>query len=112
MSKRQAKAQASSSRATGGGFSGGFGQSTFSGGFGGTSSQLSYVTEPPDLSSISDPNLVVAFKNLTKRDSTTKAKALEEIQSYVSSNSGEIIEDSVLEAWVSYVWPISSMQQG
>ena len=98
MSKRQVKAQASSSRAALGVFGSGFG-STSTSAFGATSSPLSYVTEPPDLSSISDPNVVVAFKNLSKKDSTTKAKALEDIQTYVSSLSGQV-EEAVLEAWV------------
>lgn len=98
MSKRQIKAQASSSRAALGAFGSGFG-STSTSAFGTTSSPLSYVTEPPDLSSISDPNVVVAFKNLSKKDSTTKAKALEDIQTYVSSLSGQV-EEAVLEAWV------------
>lgn len=98
MSKRQIKAQASSSRAASGAFGLGFG-STSTSTFGATSSPLSYVTEPPDLSSISDPNVVVAFKNLSKKDSTTKAKALEDIQTYVSSLSGQV-EEAVLEAWV------------
>ncbi|KAG9969335.1 hypothetical protein KCU78_g24036, partial [Aureobasidium melanogenum] len=48
---------------------------------------------------ISDPNVGVAFKNLTKKDSTTKAKALEELQQYVSAPDQQI-EDAVLEAWV------------
>jgi E3 ubiquitin-protein ligase listerin len=94
MSKRQFKTQASSSRAASGTFGGGFGTSTF----GTTSSLLSYVAEPPDLSLISDPNVVVTFKNLSKKDSTTKAKALEDLQKYVTSS--EQIEDAILEAWV------------
>ena len=98
MSKRQIKAQASSSRAASGAFGLGFGSTSIST-FGATSSPLSYVTEPPDLSSISDPNVVVAFKNLSKKDSTTKSKALEDIQTYVSSLSGQV-EEAVLEAWV------------
>lgn len=75
---------------------GGFG----SGGFGGgQSSALSYVQEPTDLSAISDANLVVAVKNLSKKDGTTKAKALEELQAHVSATSVDI-EDGLLEAWV------------
>ena len=98
MSKRQIKAQASSSRVASGAFGSGFG-STSTSAFGATSSPLSYVTEPPDLSSISDPNIIVAFKNLSKKDGTTKAKALEDMQTYVSSLSGQV-EEAVLEAWV------------
>lgn len=95
MSKKQFKSQASSGRAAfGASFGGGFGGSAF-----GSSSPLSWITEPPDLSAISDPNVAVSFKNLSKKDSTTKAKALEDIQTYVSS-SDQQIEEAVLEAWV------------
>lgn len=95
MSKRQFKSQASSGRISG--FGGGFGGGAA---FGSTqSSQLSYIQEPPDYSSISNANLVVAFKNLSKKDATTKAKALEDIQAYVTS-PGREVEDAVLEVWV------------
>ncbi|KAF2772540.1 hypothetical protein EJ03DRAFT_187282 [Teratosphaeria nubilosa] len=95
MSKKPFKSQASSGRVGGGGF-GGFGSS----GFGSTqSSSLSYIQEPPDYSSISNANLVVSLKNLSKKDSTTKAKALEDIQAYVSSSDIEV-EEGLLEAWV------------
>ena len=96
MSKRTAKSQASSARAA----TGAFGSSAFGASsqpFGVASSQLSYVSEPPDLSAISDPNVVVYFRNLSKRDSTTKAKALEDIQAYLSK---EQAEEGLLEAWV------------
>ncbi|KAK5137975.1 hypothetical protein LTR08_005772 [Meristemomyces frigidus] len=94
MSKKQFRSQASSGRVGNG--SGAFGGA----GFGSThSSPLSYIHEPPDYSGINDVNVVVAFKNLSKRDSTTKAKALEDIQAYISSPEVEI-EDALLEAWV------------
>jgi hypothetical protein len=98
MSKRQIKAQASSSRAASNAFTSGFGSSPAAA-FGVTSSPLSYVSEPPDLSAIWDPNVVVAFKNLSKRDSTTKAKALEDLQTVISSVGGKV-EEGILEAWV------------
>ncbi|KAF2711283.1 hypothetical protein K504DRAFT_480372 [Pleomassaria siparia CBS 279.74] len=98
MSKRQLKSQASSARAASSAFHSGFGTSSSSA-FGANSSPLSYVTEPPDLSSISDPNVVVYFRNLSKKDSTTKAKALEDIQTYVASLK-EPVEEGVLEAWI------------
>lgn len=104
MSKRQTKAQASSSRAAppgafGGGF-GGFGSST--GTFGSSASLLSYLAEQPDLSTVSDPNVVVNFKNLSKKDSTTKAKALEDIQAYIAAcaQAQQELEDGILDAWV------------
>ncbi|KAL8799123.1 MAG: hypothetical protein Q9182_006129 [Xanthomendoza sp. 2 TL-2023] len=114
MSKKQFKHQASSSRAASGAFAasdGAFG--TFAGGSGGfgsvSSSPLSYVYEPPDLSNISEPNIVVAFKNLQKKDSITKAKALEDLQSHVSSpRTTNGVEDAVLEAWIK-VYPRNSI---
>ncbi|KAK6005183.1 hypothetical protein QM012_007962 [Aureobasidium pullulans] len=94
--KKAFRPQASSARSFGGsGFGGGFGST----GFGVSSSPLSWIGEAPDLSNISDPNVGVAFKNLTKKDSTTKAKALEELQQYVSAPDQQI-EEAVLEAWV------------
>ncbi|KAK5169052.1 uncharacterized protein LTR77_006361 [Saxophila tyrrhenica] len=93
MSKRQFKSQASSGRA--GGTFGGFGTAGFGSG---QSSALSYVQEPPDYSTIDDPNVVVAFKNLSKRDGTTKAKALEDLQSSVSP-ADALIPDTSLDLW-------------
>jgi len=96
MNKKAFKSQASSQRA-GGGF-GGFGGA----GFGSSrASTLSYIQEPPDYSGINDANVVVAFKNLSKKDGTTKAKALEDLQAHVSSPDVEI-EEGLLEAWVRY----------
>ncbi len=96
MSKKF-KSQASSARAA---------NSTFGSpalGFGGAStrptSSLSYIAEQPDLSGVSDPHVVVSLRNLGKKDSTTKAKALEELQEYVKSADSSV-EDSVLAAWV------------
>lgn len=102
MSKRQTKSQASSERAAFGAHStdtAAFGSHT---GFFGKSSNLSYLTEPPDLSTISDADVKVAFKNISKKDETTKSKALEELQTHISSgNAGkDKVEDGVLEAWV------------
>lgn len=70
------------------------------GGFGssGTGSTLSYLTEPPNLSSIDDANVIVNFKNLSKKDGITKSKALEDLVGYVREGSGP--EESILEAWV------------
>ncbi len=104
MSKRTIKSQASSARAASN-IPGGFGISAPA--FGVSSSQLSYVTEPPDLSAISDPNVVVYFRNLSKRDSKTKTKALEDIQAYISSLK-EPVEDGLVEAWVCCIHQCSS----
>ena len=108
MSKKQFKSQASSSRAVSGG---GFGTGTARVGstFGAVSSSpLSYIYEPPDLDSIEEPNVVVAFKNLQKKDSTTKAKALEDLQLYVQSlnEKNDGLEDAILEAWVGHSWRV------
>lgn len=108
MSKKQFKSQASSSRAVSGAFGtpdGGLGTGAFGApsAFGAVSSSpLSYIYEPPDLGAISEPSIVVAFKNLQKKDSTTKAKALEELQAYVVSlkEAQQGVEEAILEAWV------------
>jgi E3 ubiquitin-protein ligase listerin len=100
MSKKF-KSQASSARAASspfGGPSSGFGNQPAA--FQTTPLLLSYVTELPDLSAISDPRVVVAFKNLTKKDSVTKAKALEDLQEHLSSNGNTGPEAAILEAWV------------
>ena len=108
MSKKAFKSQASSSRAASGAFGGdrtGLGGSIGTSVFGAiSSSPLSYVYEPPDLTGFSDPNVGVAFKNLQKKDGTTKAKALEDLQTYVSSLNAETggVEEAVLTAWVGY----------
>ncbi|KAJ4375787.1 hypothetical protein N0V83_001064 [Neocucurbitaria cava] len=107
MSKRTAKHQASSARAASTTFGGGFGASS-SPAFGVSASPLAYVSEPPDLSAISDANVVVYFRNLSKRDSTTKAKALEDIQAYISSLK-EPVEEGVLEAWIK-TYPRTSIE--
>ncbi len=81
---------------------GGFG--AFGTGF--TGSTLSYLSEPPNLSSITDANVVVAFKNLLKKDSTTKAKGLEDLRSYVQAHpyeQDEGVEQPILEAWVGHL---------
>ncbi|KAI1802039.1 Zfp294 protein [Daldinia bambusicola] len=81
-----------------------FGSKTF-GAFSAASkgADLSYLAEPPDLSSISDANVVVSLKNLQKKDATTKAKALEELVSYVQAHPHDKdggVEEPILEAWV------------
>jgi len=96
MSKKQFKSQASSSRAMG---SNGFGAFSSSS----PSSTLSYITSPPKLSEISDANVVVCYKNLTKKDSTTKSKGLEDLRAYVQAHPFEQdggVEEAILDAWV------------
>ena len=99
MSKKQFRSQASSGRAAfGAGAGASFGNS-FGGSAFGASSPLSWIAEPPDLSGFSDPNVAGSIKNLTKKDSTTKAKALEDLQSYFTSPDQQV-DEAVLEAWV------------
>lgn len=110
MSKRAFKSQASSARA----ISSAFGSSSLAfgtpqAGFQTAASPLSYITEQPDLSGISNPQIVVAFKNLGKKDSTTKAKALEELQEHLSSATGQDgIETAVHDAWAN-LYPRTSI---
>ncbi len=81
------------------GFSSGFG------GFGGQgSSSLSYLAEPPSFAAITDPNVVVSLKNVLKKDSTTKTKALDELLAHVQANPHDKdggVEDALLDVWVS-----------
>ncbi|KAI5921448.1 hypothetical protein F4810DRAFT_678132 [Camillea tinctor] len=99
MSRKLAKSRANSGKA----FTN-FGASSF-GAFSTTSSgtNLSYLAEPPDFTSISDANVIVSLKNLQKKDATTKAKALEELVAYVQAHPHEQdggTEEPILEAWV------------
>ncbi|KAJ0114679.1 hypothetical protein J7T55_004923 [Diaporthe amygdali] len=100
MYPRGAKGRVASGRGFGSPASFGFGgfstQSTGSG-------SLSYLSEDPDLSSLSDPNTVVSFKNLLKKDNTTKSKALTDLIQYTQAHPNETdggVEEAVLEAWV------------
>lgn len=111
MSKRQLKSQASSGRVAGFGkltLGSGFGSSTEA--FGSASSALSYLAEQPDLSTVSDSNVVVHFRNLAKKDSTTKTKALDELLSYANSQREALadIEEGILSAWV--CGPVAGMR--
>ena len=117
MSKKSFKSQASSSRAINGAFGGNADGRPFATGFGSStfgavaSSPLSYVYEPPDLSGLSDPNVGVAFKNIQKKDGTTKAKALEDLQTYISSfeENRDGLEEAILEAWVGLPKEVSKL---
>ncbi len=68
----QGKARTSSGLGSGTGAKLGFGAFSAAA----NASSLSYLSEPPNLTEISDPNVVVSFKNLSKKDGITKAKAL------------------------------------
>ncbi|KAK3339090.1 hypothetical protein B0H65DRAFT_551835 [Neurospora tetraspora] len=75
---------------------GGFGSGGF-GAFSSSTASLSYVAPPPDLSNVPQ-DFIVPFKNLLKRDSTTKSKALEEIIACVKK-SDQPVDDSVIDVW-------------
>ncbi|KAF4980035.1 hypothetical protein FZEAL_3897 [Fusarium zealandicum] len=75
------------------------------GGFGaaGSGTSLSYLAEPPSFTAVSDPNVVVSLKNILKKDSTTKAKALEDLLAHVQAHPFEKdagVEEAILEVWV------------
>ncbi|GAB1319691.1 E3 ubiquitin-protein ligase listerin [Madurella fahalii] len=78
----------------GGGFSG-------FGGFATSSTTLSYLTPPPDYSAIPQ-EVVVPFKNLAKKASATKEKALQDILVYLQSlpSDAQALDESVIDAYV------------
>jgi hypothetical protein len=72
------------------------------GGFATSSTTLSYLTPPPDFSSIPQ-EVVVPFKNLLKKDSTTKEKALQDILAHIQGlgPDGQTFDEPVIDAYVS-----------
>jgi E3 ubiquitin-protein ligase listerin len=80
-------------------------------GFAKSVSPLSYLAELPDTSTISNPSTVVIFKNLFKKDSTTKTRALEELTSTLSAlqKKDEPLEDAIVQVWTS-VYPRTSIE--
>ncbi|KAI1334461.1 hypothetical protein F5Y15DRAFT_401526 [Xylariaceae sp. FL0016] len=102
MSRRPGKSRAASSKAfTSFGTAPTSSFTSFSTNTAGTN--LSYLAEPPDFSSISDANVIISLKNLQKKDATTKAKALEDLVAYTHAHpheEGGGVEEPVLEAWV------------
>ena len=99
MTKKTFKSQASSSRAV----------SSSNAVFGGSSSStlLSHTYEPPDLSGISAPQIVVSLKNLQKKDSITKTKALEDLFKHLFEADGEL-DAATINAWIS-LYPRASI---
>ncbi|EGX88716.1 RING zinc finger protein, putative [Cordyceps militaris CM01] len=68
----------------------------------GSGSSLSYLAEPPSFAAVADPNLVVSLKNVMKKDSTTKTKALDELLAHVQANPHDKdggVEDALLDIW-------------
>jgi hypothetical protein len=89
----------------------GFGAGAFGGPGSSSSSSLSYLAEPPSFTAVSDPNVVVSLKNLLKKDSTTKAKALEDLLAYAQAHPFDKdggVEEAVLQVWVQ-LYPRSSI---
>ncbi len=83
------------------------------GGFGGfttSSTTLSYLTPPPDFSAIPQ-DVVVPFKNLLKKDSITKEKALQDILSHVQSlgTDGKALDESILDVYVRPDHPLNHL---
>ncbi|KAG6007338.1 hypothetical protein E4U21_006149 [Claviceps maximensis] len=67
-----------------------------------TAGSLSYLAEPPSFTNISNPNVVVSLKNILKKDSTTKAKGLEDLVHYAQSHPFEQdggVEEALLDVW-------------
>ncbi|KAK7204948.1 hypothetical protein BZA70DRAFT_166999 [Myxozyma melibiosi] len=54
-----------------------------------------------DLSAIYDPQLVVIFRGLQKRDPKTKEKALDNLVAYISESEDQI-DESILIVWVQF----------
>ncbi|PHH61640.1 hypothetical protein CDD81_8104 [Ophiocordyceps australis] len=67
-----------------------------------SSSPLSYLTEPPSLNAVSDPHVVVSLKNLNKKDSITKTKALEDLLQHVQTHAQDevaSVDEALLDVW-------------
>ncbi|KAK3897962.1 hypothetical protein C8A05DRAFT_38463 [Staphylotrichum tortipilum] len=71
------------------------------GGFTTSSTTLSYLMPPPDFSAIPQ-DVVVPFKNLLKKASTTKEKALQDVLSHVRSlaTDGKTLDESIIDVYV------------
>ncbi|KAL2257670.1 hypothetical protein VTK26DRAFT_9328 [Humicola hyalothermophila] len=74
------------------------------GGFGGfatSTTTLSYLSPPPDFSSIPQ-DVVVPFKNLLKKASPTREKALQDIFAYLQSRPSDAqeLDDAIIGAYI------------
>lgn len=90
------------------------------GGFGagaGSGSTLSYLAEPPSLTAVDDANVVVALKNVLKKDATTKAKGLEELAAHARSRTPTDasgaggVDEALLDVWTQ-VYPRTAVDNG
>ncbi|KAG5439588.1 hypothetical protein PCANB_002164 [Pneumocystis canis] len=64
---------------------------------------LPFMIEPIEFSDL-PPNLIVIFKNISKKDTTTKLKALDDISTWIDENPGKLNESNFLNIW-SYLYP-------
>lgn len=62
-------------------------------------SPLSSTTRPLDLTPL-PPELVVIVKNIQKRDATTKSKAIQDLQTKITSGLDDLTLDLLLPIWV------------
>lgn len=71
-------------------------------GYNGFPVSLNYFTALPDVSVLHNPHLVVIFKSLMKKDSTTKEKSLNEfIQLFQDQDNDEYLKDDLLiMSWI------------
>ena len=101
MPKSNYKAQASSSRLGSASFGSPFASSAAWGAGAAEEpiSSLSFVYTPPDLSHLADASTVVAFKNLQKKASATKAKALDDLLSHASAPDAAL-QDAFVSTWI------------
>lgn len=71
-------------------------------GYNGFPVSLNYFSAIPEVTTINDPNLVIIFKSLLKKDSTTKEKSLTDLSTLINDprNSDLFKDDIVIISWV------------
>ncbi|KAI5950862.1 hypothetical protein KGF54_003936 [Candida jiufengensis] len=69
-------------------------------GYNGLDVALNYFTNQPDISTISNSDLTVIFKSLTKKDPKTKEKALNDLLSFVNEQNLNEFDEATLDCWV------------
>ncbi|KAI5963457.1 uncharacterized protein KGF55_002337 [Candida pseudojiufengensis] len=69
-------------------------------GYNGLDVTLNYFTNQPDITKITNPDLIVIFKSLSKKDPKTKEKALQELLSFIKDQDPKIFDDPILQCWV------------
>lgn len=66
------------------------------------SSPISSTPRPIDLTAL-PPELVVVFRNIQKRDVTTRAKAAQDLQARLAAGVDEQTIDAMLNIWVCHL---------